>query len=243
MTRDTSLLRYLPVHARDVARGPLALFVVVAAGLSFVLWRIFGGREVPDVADLLGGLVAGTLMVAVLMASGGVAGNDIKQGYYRGYFSKPIAPWWFYLQRWLLGGIAVLSIPLWLGLGLAAAFGRGTGVTPELLGVVALGYLLIGGMVLLCSTVTARDWLVAFLIYFFQMRLHEANTMLDRIGTEVHWALEGIVRVLPPFHLITPTTGLPSGGELVHALGYGAGLVIAALVVFRTRPLGSGGRA
>lgn len=243
MTRDTSLLRYLPVHARDVARGPLALFVAVAAGLSFVLWRIFGNRDVPDVADLLGGLVAGTLMVAVLMASGGVAGNDIKQGYYRGYFSKPIAPWWFYLQRWLLGGVAVLTIPLWLGLGLALAFGSGTGITLELLGVIALGYLLIGGTVLLCSAVTARDWLVAFLVYFFQLRLHDATEMLSRIGTEVHWALEWAVRVLPPFHLITPTTGLPVGSELVHALGYGIGLVAAALVVLRTRPLGSGGRA
>lgn len=244
MTRDRSPLRYLPIQARDVARTQLALFVAVSVGLTFVLWRVFGSQPItPEPGELLGGLVAGTLMVAVLLASGGVAGTDIKHGYYRGYFSKPIPPWWFYLQRWLLGGVAVISIPFWLGAGLALAFGSGSGVTAELVGTVALAYLLIGGTVLLFSTVTSRDWLVAFFVYFFQLRLHDLEGVLSRVGTDVHWTLEIAVTVLPPFHLISPTGGLPQGGELVHALGYGIGLVAAALVLLRLRPLGSGGRA
>ncbi len=243
MTRDRSPLRYLGHQARDVARGPLALFVVVSAGLAFILWRVFGAREAPDPADLLGGLVAGTLLVAVLIAAGGVAGNDIKQGYYRAWFSKPIAPWWFYLQRWLLGGVAVLTIPLWLGTGLALAFGAGTGISAALVGNVALGYLLIGGAVLLASTVSARDWLVVFLVYFFQRRLEEVQQMLDGLGQDVPWAVDALVRVLPPFHLVTPGAALPEGGELVRLLGYGLGMVALAVVVLRSRPLGSGGRA
>jgi hypothetical protein len=244
MIRDTSPLRYLRIHAMDVAKGPLALFVAAAAGLSFVLWRVFGSREAPDSADLLGGLVAGTLMVAVLFASGGVAGNDIKQGYYRAYFSTPMAPWWFYLQRWLLGGVAVLTIPLWLGLGLAMGFGRGTGLSAELMGNVALGYLLIGGAVLLFSTVTARDWLVVFLLYFFQGRMHDVHELLTRMGSEIPWAVVAAERVLPPFHLVSAISGgLPEGGALLHVLGYGLGMVVLALVLLRVRPLGSGGRA
>ena len=243
MIRDRAPLRYLAVHARDIARGPLVLFVVVAAGLTFILWRMFGVREMPDPADLLGGLVAGTLLVATLIAAGGVAGNDIKQGYYRAYFSKPIAPWWFYLQRWLLGGVAVLTIPLWLGVGLALAFGEGTGLSRELFGAVALGYLLIGGAVLLFSTVTARDWLVVFFVYFMQGRLSDARELLNRMGNDVPWAVDWLVTVLPPFHLVTPGSGLPSGGDLVHAVGYGLGLVLVAVAVLHVRPLGSGGRA
>lgn len=243
MIRNRSPLRYLAVHAFDVARAPLALFAAVSIGLTFVLWRVFGGREMPDVADLLGGLVAGTLMIAVLFAAGGEAGTDVKQGYYRGYFSKPIAPWWFYLERWLLGGVAVLLIPFLLGGGLAIAFGAGTGITGALVGTVALGYLLIGGTVLLLSTVTARDWLVAFMVYFFQLRLHDVNEMLVRMEQEVHWALDLAVRILPPFHLITPTEGPPAGADLVHVLGYGLGMVILAVVILDRRPLGSGGRA
>lgn len=243
MTRNASPLRYLSAQAMDVARGPLALFVVVSAGLSFILWRVFGTRETPDPADLLGGLVAGTLMVAVLIAAGAVAGNDIKQGYYRAYFSKPMAPWWYYLQRWLLGGLAVLTIPLWLGIGLALAFGQGTGITTDLVVNVALSYLLIGGAVLLVSTVSARDWLVVFLLYFFQRRLEDVHGMLDGMRQDIPWALEALVRVLPPFHLITPGSAPPDGTDLLRVLAWGGGMVALAVIVLKSRPLGSGGRA
>lgn len=243
MTRDRSPLRYLAIHARDVARGPLALFVIVSAGLCFILWRVFGARETPDVGDLLDGLVGGTLMVAVLIAAGGVAGNDIKQGYYRAYFSKPIAPWWFYLQRWLLGGVAVLTIPAWLGIGLALAFGEGTGISSALMANAGLGYLLIGGAVFLLSTVSARDWLVVFLVYFFQRRIEEVHRMLEGMGQEIPWAVEVLVRILPPFHLVAPGDAAPAGNALAHVLAYGLGMVALGIVVLRSRPLGSGGRA
>ena len=95
MTRDTSPFRYLLVQALDLARAQLLLFVVVSAGLAGVIWKIFGddvGRAF-DAADMVGALLAGTLLIAILMAAGGVAGTDIKQGYYRALFSKPMAPW------------------------------------------------------------------------------------------------------------------------------------------------------
>jgi hypothetical protein len=236
--------RYLPYHARDVARAPLALYIAVATGLGLVLWRMSRLAESPPASDmLLRGFINGTLVVAVLFACGGVAGTDIKQGYYRAFFSKPMAPWWYYLQRWVLGGIALLTAPVWLGLAIQLALGNGTGLTWEVFGVVALGFLLIGGVVLLASTVTSRDWLVAFLVYFLQARLHDVTEILERAGQRVPRLVEFLDTVLPPFHLVNRGDGLPSGGELVHVLAYGAALVVAALLVLTYRPLGSGGRA
>ncbi len=243
MNRAHSPLRYVGRQAWDVARAPLLLFVIVSAGLAFVVWKIFGSRDLPQIEQLLASLIAGTLLIATLIASGGVAGTDIKQGYYRAWFSKPIAPWWFYLERWLLGGLAVLSIPVWLGLSLQVAFGKGNGMTWPLFGAVALGYLLIGGAVLLFSTITARDWLVVFLVYFFEMRLHDASEVLTRMGTDLPWAVHWALVVLPPFHLVAANQPLPTGADLVHVLGYGGGMVLAALLMLRYRPLGSGGRA
>lgn len=245
MTRDRSPLRYLRIQALDVARAQLLLFAVVSAGLAAVVWKIFGqdiGRAF-DARDMVSTLVAGTLLVAVLMAAGGVAGTDIKQGYYRALFSKPIAPWWFYLQRWLLGGLAVLTIPVWLGLAFSVAFGEGTGLTAELFGSVALGYLLIGGAVLLFSTLTSRDWLVAFLLYFLQARLHDAEQIFTTLNREVPAAMALVLKVLPPFDLVSARAPLPTGTDLVHVLGYGLGMVLVALLLLRFRPLGSGGRA
>ncbi len=244
MNRDRSPWRYLPTHARDVARGPLLLFVLVAAGLSLVMWRLSRGEsQAPDMEGLLGGLVGGTLMVAVLFATGGVAGNDIKQGYYRAYFSKPMAPWWFYLQRWLLGGLAVFTIPLLLGLGLQLALGEGTGLGWEIFAATGLSFLLIGGLVLLASTITSRDWLLAFLIYFLQARLQNLKDLFGSLGNELPRSVELLHAVLPPFHLASPVAELPTGAGLVHVLAYGGAMVLLALLVLAWRPLGSGGRA
>lgn len=244
MTRNRSPLRYLPAHAVDVAQGPLALFAAVIAMVCFVLWRMNRGDATPfDPAPFIPQMVSAVLAIAVLVACGGVAGGDVANGFYRAWFSKPIAPWWFYLQRWLLGGVAVLCIPLLLALGLKLLFGGPWGVTKELMAVVALGYLLVGGTVLLLSGFTARDWLITFLVSFAQARVHDVMGLMEMTKQDPPAAIEWAHRLLPPFHLISPIKGLPEGNDLVHVAAYGAGLVAVALILFVVKPLGSGGRA
>lgn len=245
MTRDQNPFRYLAVHTKDVARTQLLLFAVVSLGLPIVMKQIMGDQTLNglDVADLLRSMIGGTIMIAVLMAAGGVAGNDRKQGYYRAFFSKPMAPWWYYLQRWVLGLVAVLTIPLWLALGFQVVFGQGSALDAELFATVGLAYLLIGGAVLLFSTVTARDWLVVFLIYFMQRRMQDVHDMFARSGQELPGSIDTILAVLPPFHVVAQIGELPSGQDLVHVLLYGVAMVGIALAVMAFRPLGSGGRA
>lgn len=245
MTHDRSPFRYLLVHVKDVARIQVLLYAVVAFGLAIVARKIMGsaGANSLDAADLLRSILNGTLMIAILMATGGVAGPDRKQGFYRAFFSKPMAPWWYYLQRWLVGLAAVLTIPLWLALAFQIVFGKGSNLTLELFASVALAYLLIGGAVLLFSTVTARDWLVVFLLYFMQRRMEEAQEMLTRIGQAVPKLVDVAVTVLPPFGLTMDIGTLPSGQGLLHAILYGVAMVAIALAVLILRPLGSGGRA
>lgn len=245
MNRDSSPLRYLPYQARDVAAGPLALFVAITIGLTLALWRFFA--DSPAISDNPALFLTSTLAVvqtiAILFATGGVAGVDIQRGFYRAWFSKPITPWLFYLQRWLLGGIAVLLIPVMLGSGLSLLYGNGTGITWALIGSLALAYLLVGGLVLLCSNFMERDWLAVFLITFLQAQLHRMLGLFEQLGQEISPLLVWTDRLLPPFHLVVPSAGLPSGSELLHVLGYGGGVLAVALLLFRHRPLGSGGRA
>jgi hypothetical protein len=244
MTRNRSPLRYFPAHLMDVVQGPFALFATVSVGLCFILWRMSRGEAVPfDAASFIPQAMSVVLTVSVLVASGGVAGGDIANGFYRAWFSKPIAPWWFYLQRWLLGGVAVLCIPLLLGAGLQLLFGGAWGVTRELLLTIALGYLLVGGTVLLLSSFTAKDWLVTFLLGFAQARIHDVMSLMEMTKSEPPAAIEWAHRLLPPFHLISPMKGLPEGNDLIHVAAYGAGMVAVALILFVVKPLGSGGRA
>lgn len=245
MNRDRSPLRYLPAHAMDVAAGPLALFATVAVMVCFVVWRMTRNEPaaMADPAIFMRQMMMAVLTLAVLVAAGGVAGNDVAKGFYRAWFSKPMAPWWYYLQRWLLGGLAVLSIPLIFGVGLQLFFRHGTGITSELMAVTALGYLLIGGTVLLASVFTSRDWLVAFALSFLQARLDDITKLMAMTKTEPPTVVTWAHRLLPPFHLITPLKGLPEGNDLLHLIAYGGGMVVIALVLFAVKPLGSGGRA
>jgi len=247
VTRDRSPFRYLPSLARTVAVGPLALFVTVAVALAVVLWRIHEvqpGAPPPLAADIQNVTWGVVLTVAVLIAVGGVMGTDVQRGYYRSYFSKPMGPAWYYAQRYLLGAAAVLVTPIVYGVCLklllhTTDFGwHGT-----LFAAIGMALLLTGGATLLLSTVTSRDWLVVFLLVFLQTRIAALVQFSARFHTELPAWVVWPWKLLPPFHLIQPSGPALHGGDLLHVLAYGAAMVVAALVIMRYRPLGSGGRA
>jgi hypothetical protein len=245
MTRDRSPFRYLPWLARSVAEGPLALFVAVIIGLSLVLWRVgqVARRPMTNAAELQDGTWRVVLTVAVLIAVGGVMGTDVQRGYYRTYFSKPMAPAWFYLQRFLLGVAAVIVAPLLYGVGVRLALHTPDfGLHGTLFAAIAMGTLLIGGATLLLSTVTSRDWLVVFLLVFVQHRIGDVVQFTSRSGVTLPRWIVWPWRLLPPFHLVDPSVAL-HGSELAHVLLYGVGMIVAALAIMAYRPLGSGGRA
>jgi hypothetical protein len=180
------------------------------------------------------------LLVAVLVATGGMVSTDVHNGFYRAWFSKPIAPWWYYLQRWLLGGLLLMLAPVVLGVILVVIHGEGTGITLSLMATLALGYLLIGSMVLLLSTWSRLDWLMVFLLASAQGAL---TSIRQFGGVEFSRTLEAVYQAMPPFHLIDPTQPMLSGRPLLHVVAYGAGMLVLALLLLTTRPLGSGGRA
>ena len=120
MSRNASPFRYAPWLARDVARGPGLLYLVLSVALAVIFWRIKQRTgSVPDVDEIQAMTMARVLTIACLIAVGGMVSTDVQQGFYRAWFTKPMAPWWYYLQRWILGGLAVLLIPVVYGLLLA----------------------------------------------------------------------------------------------------------------------------
>lgn len=242
MTRNRSPLRYLPWQALDVARGPLALFAAVAVGLTLMLWRLSSRMNGVEPVSFQQGMVLIVSSVAVLIASGGVAGTDVQRGFYRAWFSKPISPWWFYLQRFLLGGVAVLLIPVVMGIGMTIVTGHGTGITSDLFAALGLSYLLIGSTVFLLSRFTSRDWLVTFLLYFADQRLHDWMQMMRGNPEMIPSGVTLAVRLLPPYYLLD-VTHPPHGHDLAHVAGYGVAMLAIAIAAFIVRPLGSGGRA
>lgn len=242
MKQDRGALRYLPWLARDVAVGPGLLYVVVSIVVCVVLWRVSRATGSPSMLtpELIQSQAFNIVMLVMcLVATGGMVSGDLHGGFYRAFFSKPMPTWWYYLQRWLLGAVAVLLTPLVFGFGLDIVFGKGFGVTRDLMVTIALGYLLIAGSVFLLSVFTRRDWLLVFLIVTAQRMIASLVTM----NVPIPRVIKVVWQALPPFHLIAPGKLVLHGTALIHVVAYGLAMVVVALVLLRVRPLGSGGRA
>ncbi|MGH7584517.1 MAG: hypothetical protein ACREL5_14975, partial [Gemmatimonadales bacterium] len=250
MTSNDSPLRYLPWFVRDAVVWPLRMFVLGAVLVSVLVWRFKANMHLPgghpgpgnpfgsgitSIAQMMQVSVwALCLTVAILMTVGGIVGTDLERGYYRSWFSKPMAPYWYYLQRWLVGAVVILVTPVVLGLGLAASLGQ-TGLSWSFMAQIALAYLVIASATMLVSIFTSRGWLVVFLLAILQGVLSQ----VARSGLIPMWLVR-IHQALPPFHLVGMRAPLPHGGDLWHVVLYGVAMLVAALALLRFRPLGSG---
>ncbi len=238
------VVRYLPWMLRDAALMPGAAYLVLAAVFVFLLTRIPGdpGRPAPSPADVLASLVSGFDWLVVFLAAGGIVSGDLHSGVYRTLFSRPVTPALYYLQKWLVGGLAVAGFVAVSALAVYAA--RGSFVLPPpLLARMLLYYLLLGGLVFALSTLVRWDWPIALLLVILQAVLHAMDVGGEELGAVTRW----LARALPPFHVPTVTrvthSTYPPAGDLLHAAVYGATLVGIGLAVLWRRPMGSGGRS
>lgn len=233
--------RYAPWMARDAAVRPGLVCLVIAGLFSFLFSRLPATVTDATARDFLTRTVAQLDWLVVLVATAGMVSWDRASGFYRSLFSQPVHPGLYYLQRWLLGGVAVAALVPLLGLGILLV----SGILPysgPLLARLLLKYLLLGGLTFALSTLLRADWMIAFLVSILQSVLHTLAESGVALGTPTRVLL----RLLPPFHLASGTgvpLSYPSGPELTYALLYGAGVLALALLLVTLRPLGSGGRA
>lgn len=226
-------VRYAGWMARDLALGPgvpiVGLTVLVTLFLTSVRieTNLAGGLEVFVVWTLYF-----TSWVLTLLATTGIVSADRAGGYHRTFFAHPVSPPLFYLQRWFLGGALVLAASATAAAVLTARL-QAPSLWFDLVVRAALVYLVFGGLVLFCSTLVRRDWLLAFGIL-------AANAIL---GVLVSGPIARAINVLlPPVGLLLPGRDLPTGGNLLYVVLYGLALVAAAMVIIRRRPLASGAR-
>ncbi len=230
--------RYAGWMARDLAAGPglpMAVLTVLAALLTSRLQVLGPAGDAARAACLV--VLDWTAIALTLLATGGLVSADFAIGHQRTLFAKPVSPPLYYLQRWLLGLVAVLVGAAVVAETIAARFGEplpGAAFVARL----ALLYLVVGGLVFLLSTVTRRDWLAAAVLLAWQAALGGIRSMgfaQGPVGTVLH-------AVLPPIHLVGLSGPLPGGAELALVLGYGVTLLLGSLAVLEWRPLARGAR-
>jgi hypothetical protein len=231
-------IRYLGWMAWDVARGPGLGMVVAGVACAFLISSLQvvtsgTGGETGVFLSILDFAVT----IFTLLATAGMVSTDFSQGYYRTLFGRPVSPPLYYLLRWLVGAAAVAIAATFVGVAAAARVGASLPMGHVMIQT-ALLYLLLGGLVFLLSTVSRRDWLIGVGVIAAHAGLNAART-LGAASTGVAGVL---YTLLPPLRYVDMADPIPTGAALVHVLGYGIGLVVAALAIIRIRPLARGAR-
>lgn len=244
----TPVLDYARWQLRDHVRGAGLVIVLFATVLGLILWQV--AKANPGLAEGSEAVLATTLSQLawplIVLAVAGMVSTDRVDGFNRSLFSAPVTPAWYYLQRFLLGGVILATLPVVIAVAIRLSLGGWAAPWEGVRGVLLL-YALLGGLVFCWSTFGRRDWAIGVSLYLGQSALHGAR----EAGMPIPVWLRELTPLLPPFHLVQfggmdgrefVSATLPVGWDLVHYLGYAAGLLGIGVAVLLFRPMGSGGK-
>ena len=253
--REPGLRRYLRWQVRDFLRYraaflvPLALLAVwifhhnynpelVEATVGNAADREFGNLRTEGGVfrwiSLLLGLVAG--LGASLLATAGIVSREREGGQQKFLFAKPVRLARYYLQSLAVSGVGTIALVAFLEVVIAAAFGRTVPIGLALLGSSA-GFVAVGGLTFLLSTLIRFDFAVAGLLSVLSVLLHAA-------AEQGRWWAGATAWLLPPLHKFeaffpgSPRSGAAGIAEaVVHLVGYGAVYIAAGVAVLRKRSI------
>lgn len=231
-------IRYAGWMVRDLALGAGIWMALLTVAAALLVSKIQVVGPVGDVAQ--GACLEAlnwTSITLTLLATGGLVSADFAIGHQRTLFSKPVSPPLYYLQRWLVGAVAVFVGTTVVAQTIASRFDLGL-LGPGFFVRLALLYLVIGGLVFLMSTLVRGDWLAVAALLAWQTLVGTARGMgMERGPIGVVLDL-----ILPPRPLLRLGDPLPDGAGLAHVLVYGSVVLLGALALLRWRPLARGAR-
>lgn len=246
MTYAPALRHYLRWQVRDALTKAVVTPLLFLGVGGVPLWFLLNGNPPPGVQSVEAihqmavmvytqALNLSMTLGALLLVSGVVSTDRSKQ-HFRFLFSRPVAPWQYYLQY------VVVSVVLFVLFTLLVPLGFGFLVTPvPILAVAksALVYALIfGGLAMLCSVLVDRDGLLLVIVALFSSTL-QALAAADQLP---RWAMV-LADALPPFGTADAlrTSWLDersiAGGDVVLVVLYALGMLAASLVLIRRSPL------
>ena len=192
-------------------------------------------RLMKDVNEkFLGSFLGAMVFIGVVFVMNGIVANDRKQGHYRFLFTKPLAPWRYYGQVFLINTIGFVGVLALLG----AVYGVLVSpiLSPRLLAVSTLMFLMYAGITFVLSAAARWDWLslvtVTVAANFLWLRFADSSSVLAKL-----------LYLLPPIHRTNEVySALAKSEPLPWPLiewfaAYGVLCFIAGLVVLRYRRL------
>lgn len=182
----------------------------------------------------LNSFLGAMVYVGALLAMNGIVANDRKQGYYRFLFTKPLAPWRYYGQAFLIHTVGFVAIVALLG----TVYGLAVWpiLSLRLLSVLALMFVMYGGITFLLSAAARWDWLSLVAVTV-------AATFFWELYRDSQAVLAKLVYILPPVHRTSEVYNALAKSETLPwpliewYAGYGIACFIGGLIVLRYRRL------
>ncbi len=240
------LVAYLPWQARDsIVRALVSplMFLLLASG---PLWAFVQANPHVSLDDQGSGTAFALTIYAnfaglavtlgALAVVNQVAALDRDRQYFRFYFAHQVAPWMFYLQRFVVAALLFLAVFALVPLG----FGLAVTDVPVLPALRSAGLyaLLLGSLSMLCGALTRRDGLALIAVFLGTSVLQQ----VDRTGG-LNAVLHALAVALPPFDLAAGArnawlAGRPAEwAHVARVVAYSAGMLIASLAVIKRFPL------
>jgi len=240
------LLAYLPWQARDCAPRAVVPVIIFAALAGLPLWglkrsspgldfRDGGGAQVAALETYATVLGLAILLGALILMNQTVAVDRDRQ-HVRFLFAHQVAPWHFYLQRFLVSALLFTAASALMPIGFSALI-TDVEIFPALK-IAAMYAVLVGGLGTLAAASTHRDGLIIILVLAGASLLQQLEAV-SRLPAWLAW----VAVSLPPFHLAGEIRHAwlrgseVATGDLVHVLAYGAGMLAAALLIITRAPL------
>jgi hypothetical protein len=240
------LLSYIPWHARDgVVRALTSpLTFALLAGIPLATVPIEGGlaamatdpqmRQFGTTLYLNVGSLAMTLGAVLQMSQ--VVALDRERQFFRFLFAHQVAPWTYYLQRFVVGVLLFTALFMLVPIVYSQVV-----LTVNILGALRAAVLFgafIGSLALLCGAFTKRDGLALIIVYLTAATIQPPQ-VYAALPTWAQW----FSKILPPAHAAGEVRDAwLRGADAVSAdlwltLGWTAGMLAAALFVIRRLPL------
>lgn len=229
------LLKYFPRQLRDMLLTRGAAMLVVGVIFSLPAWLVEGAVANADAAAVLRGSLSGMSAFLTLIATYSIIGEDVRRGYYRFLFAKPISPVQFYAQSFVAALIAFLTVQLMI-IGVFALVVEP--VWPEgVLRETSAIFVLLGSVIFALSRATRLDWLLGLTMFILGNGVRTWYPPAEFLRGKILNVL------MPPSHLLEPVLFSPDGidwGNVTWVGGYSAVCIAIGLSLVRFVPLSSG---
>ena len=184
--------------------------------------------------SFLRSFLGGMVFLGALLAMNGIVANDRKAGYYRFLFTKPLAPWRYYGQAFVLNAFGFVAVLAVLGAIYSATVWPILSV--RLLFVSFLMFLMYAGITFLLSAAARWDWLSLVTVTVVTSYLWGRFKDSDAIFAKLLYLLPPVHRTSEVYNALAKSDPLP--WPLIEwSAGYGLLCFIGGLVVLRYRRL------